>query len=205
MTDVIAALPGDGIGPEVLDQAVRVLEQLPLDLEVVRLPFGGAAIDATGEPLPDSTLEACRASKRCAARRGRRPALGRRLGAARARPPRAAQGSRRLREPAPRDTGRGRSSDRARAGRRAVLRRPRRALRRHGLRHVRVPPGSGRAHRAPRLRPGAQPPPLARIGRQGKRARHLSHVAARRRGDRARLSRCRRFAMLSSTASRWSS
>ena len=63
MTDVIAALPGDGIGPEVLDQAVRVLEHLPLDVEVVRLPFGGAAIDATGEPLPAETLEACRASR----------------------------------------------------------------------------------------------------------------------------------------------
>ncbi len=63
MTDVIAALPGDGIGPEVLEQAVRVLAQLPVDAEVVRLPFGGAAIDATGEPLPAETLEACRASR----------------------------------------------------------------------------------------------------------------------------------------------
>ena len=62
MTDLIACLPGDGIGPEVLDQAVRVLEQLPVDVEVVRLPFGGAAIDELGEPLPASTLEACRAS-----------------------------------------------------------------------------------------------------------------------------------------------
>jgi len=61
--DVIACLPGDGIGPEVLEQAVRVLEHLPLDLEIVRLPFGGAAIDATGEPLPAETLEACRASR----------------------------------------------------------------------------------------------------------------------------------------------
>ena len=63
MADVIAALPGDGIGPEVLEQAVRVLERLPLEVEVVRLPFGGAAIDATGEPLPAATLEACRASR----------------------------------------------------------------------------------------------------------------------------------------------
>jgi 3-isopropylmalate dehydrogenase len=59
---VIAALPGDGIGPEVLEQAVRVLRALPLDVEVVELPFGGAAIDATGEPLPAETLEACRSS-----------------------------------------------------------------------------------------------------------------------------------------------
>ena len=63
MSDVIAALPGDGIGPEVLEQALRVLEHLPLEVEVVKLPFGGAAIDATGEPLPAETLEACRAAR----------------------------------------------------------------------------------------------------------------------------------------------
>jgi 3-isopropylmalate dehydrogenase len=63
VTDLIACLPGDGIGPEVLDQAVRVLEQLPLDVEVVRLPFGGAGIDETGEPLPVATLDACRAAR----------------------------------------------------------------------------------------------------------------------------------------------
>jgi 3-isopropylmalate dehydrogenase len=62
MADLIACLPGDGIGPEVLDQAVRVLEQLSVDVEVVRLPFGGAAIDELGEPLPASTLETCRES-----------------------------------------------------------------------------------------------------------------------------------------------
>ncbi len=59
MTELIASLPGDGIGPEVLDQALRVLEQLPVDVEVLRLPFGGAGIDETGEPLPARTLEAC--------------------------------------------------------------------------------------------------------------------------------------------------
>jgi 3-isopropylmalate dehydrogenase len=58
----IAVLPGDGIGPEVTAQAVRVLEALPLDVEVVELPFGGAAIDETGEPLPPETLEACRSA-----------------------------------------------------------------------------------------------------------------------------------------------
>jgi 3-isopropylmalate dehydrogenase len=56
----IACLPGDGIGPEVLDQAVRVLEALPVDVRVERLPFGGAAIDETGDPLPPETLAACR-------------------------------------------------------------------------------------------------------------------------------------------------
>jgi 3-isopropylmalate dehydrogenase len=56
----IACLPGDGIGPEVLEQALRVLRELPLDADIVELPFGGAAIDATGEPLPAETLQACR-------------------------------------------------------------------------------------------------------------------------------------------------
>ncbi len=43
-------------------QAVRVLEALPVDVELVALPFGGAAIDETGEPLPAETLEACRSA-----------------------------------------------------------------------------------------------------------------------------------------------
>jgi 3-isopropylmalate dehydrogenase len=60
VADRIACLPGDGIGPEVLDQAVRVLEALPVDVRVERLPFGGAAIEETGDPLPPETLAACR-------------------------------------------------------------------------------------------------------------------------------------------------
>ncbi len=63
MSEVIACLPGDGIGPEVLEQALRVLEILPVDVETVELPFGGAAIDATGEPLPAATLDVCRSSR----------------------------------------------------------------------------------------------------------------------------------------------
>jgi 3-isopropylmalate dehydrogenase len=60
---LVACLPGDGIGPEVLEQAVRVLEALPVEVETVELPFGGAAIDAFGEPLPAETLEACRSAR----------------------------------------------------------------------------------------------------------------------------------------------
>jgi 3-isopropylmalate dehydrogenase len=56
----IVVLPGDGIGPEVTAAAVRVLEALPVDIETVERPFGGAAIDAFGDPLPAETLEACR-------------------------------------------------------------------------------------------------------------------------------------------------
>lgn len=54
----VVCLPGDGIGPEVMEAATRVLEPLPLELE--SLPFGGAAIASSGTPLPESTLEACK-------------------------------------------------------------------------------------------------------------------------------------------------
>jgi 3-isopropylmalate dehydrogenase len=56
----IACLPGDGIGPEVVAEAVRVLGALPLELEVSEWAFGGAAVDALGDPLPPETLAACR-------------------------------------------------------------------------------------------------------------------------------------------------
>jgi 3-isopropylmalate dehydrogenase len=58
----IVCLPGDGIGPEVMEQAVRVMRALPLDLELEEHAFGGKAIDATGGPLPPETLAACRES-----------------------------------------------------------------------------------------------------------------------------------------------
>jgi 3-isopropylmalate dehydrogenase len=60
MTLRIVCLPGDGVGPEVTAAATRVLESLPLDVELEEHLFGGAAIDATGSPLPEETLEACR-------------------------------------------------------------------------------------------------------------------------------------------------
>ncbi len=55
---MIAVLPGDGIGPEVAREATRVLDLLGLGWE--EYVFGGAAIRATGSPLPDETLEACK-------------------------------------------------------------------------------------------------------------------------------------------------
>src|SRR4051794_3227216 len=61
--DRIVVLPGDGIGPEVTAVAVRVLHALPLELEVEQHPFGGAAIDITGDPLPPATIAACRTAK----------------------------------------------------------------------------------------------------------------------------------------------
>ncbi len=62
----IAVLPGDGIGPEVVAQAVKVLEGLG---EKYKHPFqfeyglvGASAIDKTGNPLPDATLDLCKSS-----------------------------------------------------------------------------------------------------------------------------------------------
>jgi 3-isopropylmalate dehydrogenase len=56
----IVTLPGDGIGPEIMDAALRVLEVLAPDVEVSEHLFGGAALDATGNSFPDETLDACR-------------------------------------------------------------------------------------------------------------------------------------------------
>ncbi len=57
----IAVLPGDGIGPEVTRAALRVLEAC-LPIEVREALVGGAAIDATGDPLPEETVAICRDS-----------------------------------------------------------------------------------------------------------------------------------------------
>ena len=56
----VAVLPGDGIGPEVTAEALRVLDALGIDH--TEHPFGGNAILAQGTPLPDETLAACRAA-----------------------------------------------------------------------------------------------------------------------------------------------
>ena len=59
----IAVLAGDGIGPEIIGQAVKVLEVLKrdgLDIGLEEALYGGAAYDAHGDPLPESTLEVAR-------------------------------------------------------------------------------------------------------------------------------------------------
>jgi 3-isopropylmalate dehydrogenase len=56
----VAVLPGDGIGPEVAAEAIRVLAALGIEHAEHR--FGGGAILEQGTPLPDDTLAACRAS-----------------------------------------------------------------------------------------------------------------------------------------------
>ncbi len=62
----IAVLPGDGIGPEVMDQAVKVLEKVSslykLNIEYEYADVGGAAIDNHGRALPESTLTLCEQS-----------------------------------------------------------------------------------------------------------------------------------------------
>ncbi len=53
----IAVLPGDGIGPEIVAQAVKVLNALDLKIEMTEAPIGGAGYEAAGDPLPDATLK----------------------------------------------------------------------------------------------------------------------------------------------------
>ena len=66
MNKHIAVLPGDGIGPEITDGAVRVLHAVAKafghTFTFEPLLIGGAALDACGEPLPERTVERCLAS-----------------------------------------------------------------------------------------------------------------------------------------------
>ena len=59
----IAVLPGDGIGPEIIAEALKVLDALKadgLEIEWQEAPIGGAGYDAAGKPLPDDTLNLAR-------------------------------------------------------------------------------------------------------------------------------------------------
>jgi 3-isopropylmalate dehydrogenase len=66
MTYKITLLPGDGIGPEIMQVAIAALEvvgkKLNLQFEFTTALIGGAAIDATGNPLPEETLNTCKQS-----------------------------------------------------------------------------------------------------------------------------------------------
>lgn len=53
----IAVLPGDGIGPEIVAEAVKVLRTLDLRFEMEEAPVGGAAYEVAGHPLPEATLK----------------------------------------------------------------------------------------------------------------------------------------------------
>ena len=62
----IAALAGDGIGPEVMREAIKVLraveKKFPLSFQITEAPVGWAGIDAAGKALPDATLALCKLS-----------------------------------------------------------------------------------------------------------------------------------------------
>jgi 3-isopropylmalate dehydrogenase len=58
----IAVLPGDGIGPEIVAQAVKVLNALNIGLEMKEAPIGGAGYEAAGDPLPADTLKLAKES-----------------------------------------------------------------------------------------------------------------------------------------------
>ena len=66
MSEKIAVLPGDGIGPEVVAEAVKVFERLRRDyglkIELETAPVGGAAYDQAGQPLPPATLQLAQAA-----------------------------------------------------------------------------------------------------------------------------------------------
>ena len=53
----IAVLPGDGIGPEIIAEARKVLARLGIGLEMQEAPVGGAGYEASGHPLPPATLQ----------------------------------------------------------------------------------------------------------------------------------------------------
>jgi 3-isopropylmalate dehydrogenase len=60
MTRNVAVLAGDGIGPEVIAEAIKVLEATGKEFSFEHCLIGGAAYDATGHPFPPETLEACK-------------------------------------------------------------------------------------------------------------------------------------------------
>ena len=65
MTKQLAILPGDGIGPEIIAQAVRVLDKLiedGLDVQYQYAPLGGAGYDEYGHPYPEFTQNLCRSA-----------------------------------------------------------------------------------------------------------------------------------------------
>ncbi len=63
----VAALAGDGIGPEVMREAIKVLraleKKLPVAFHITEAPVGWAGIDAAGKALPDATLALCKQSE----------------------------------------------------------------------------------------------------------------------------------------------
>ena len=55
----IAIMPGDGIGPDVIDEAIKVLDAIELDFDKINCDVGGNAYLRNGNPLPKESIQAC--------------------------------------------------------------------------------------------------------------------------------------------------
>ena len=205
----LVAIPGDGVGPDVVAAAKRVLAaagaRFGFGVDWTDLVVGGAGIDAYGVAIRDEDLAACAASdaillgavggpkwddptsvgpsRAGALRHARRPGPLRQPAPGQ-RPPGPRAG---LAAPARAARGR-RHADRPRADRRPLLRLAhgghRGARRPIRQRHPAVLGGRGRPRRPPRLRPGARPPEAADQRRQGERPGDVAPVADGRPRDR---------------------
>jgi hypothetical protein len=175
-------LPGDGIGPEVMREVRRVIDWMDrrrsVTFEIDEGIVGGAAIDATGTPCPDETVESAKEADAVLFGSVGGPEMGQPAlrAAAGTRHPAAAQGPRPVRQPPPgrwcstrwrrlrAAAGAGprpRHHDRAgddgrRLFRRAARRHDRRRRQAHGRRHADLPRGRDRPRRARGLRARAQ-------------------------------------------------
>ena len=183
---IVACLAGDGIGPEVMAEAGRVIEAVSslmgARVRQVHLPFGGDAIDKHQHPFPSHVRAAVRASDAVLLGAVGGPTVGVGSAPPRGRAARAAQGARHVRQPAARAP-RGHRPDRcARADRRALLRREG-ADRRQCVRHLQLLARADRAGGEVGVPAREAPLGTCCLGGQGQRPRHVQAVAAGR--DRA--------------------
>ena len=222
MTAKLVLLPGDGIGPEIVSAATRVLDAVG-EFDYEERLVGGASIDAEGTALTGRGARGVSERRRGPARRRRRPEVGHhrpRRAAPRAGPARPAQGARVVREPAPGEADRGadrcepvaprgdrghRPAGRPRAHRRDLLRRARARGRRgafdtcvYTVEEIERIARVGIRRRRPSPRPRD-------LGRQGERDRDVAPVARDGRGARRANIRASSSTTCSSTTRRCSS
>ena len=123
----IAALAGDGIGPEVMREAIKVLraaeKKFGFTLQITEAPVGWAGIDAAGKALPDATLALCKQSDAIlfgsVGLPDRDPTIPKEERPERAALLRIAQGIWSVRQPAPREAAQGTGRDLSAASRAA--------------------------------------------------------------------------------------
>ena len=208
----VAAIPGDGIGPEVVGAARAVVdaagEAFDFTVEWQELIVGGAAIDRYGTAIRDEDLAACRAADAVllgavggprwddpgAAVRPEQALFAMRGGLglyANLRPVTVDPALVDASPLRPERLAGGGPADPARADRRAVLRQAvggaRHAGRARGDRHARLHRGRDPPPGPPGVRDGARPPPPRHERGQGQRAGHVAPVAQGRGGDAGRL------------------